>query len=323
MPDHTSHSKQYDDQLFSEVTEKASSSNIGYNFPQGDVVANSGKKLKPGEYDIYQPWSNFILHTKLPDQILEKLLEITDKVFADPNPNDLMGSRLAGQMAEEYILDEQVYNEQDLQNYFCSVANEYVKLSRFQCLPTVNRETLAREQYRIQISGFWVNKQLPGDYNPMHTHDTTLSSVAYIKLPNRLPSLKKQVIYGDLYNPDGAIVFVNNTGTDDRFAGGILQYQPELGDFFVFAAKQPHSVHPYRSDDPNAERRSIAMNFNIDQIRDGIACERPENKYPYDKTTNNPNAPENKTPMVDKIPGNVNTDMPMGGGGGPQRNPYE
>ena len=28
-----------------------------------------------------------------------------------------MGSRLAGQMAEEYILDEQVYNEQDLQNY--------------------------------------------------------------------------------------------------------------------------------------------------------------------------------------------------------------
>ena len=224
-------------------------------------------QVQPEEYKVYQPWSNFILHTRLPEPIYNRLLEITDKVFATPNPDNLMGSRLAGQLIEEYEINDQIKQEEGLNAYFLEVAFEYIRRSRRQCHPISKEEDLNREKFRIAMRSIWVNKQLPGDYNPAHTHSNCeLSGVIYLKLPNKLPPKKKHEIFTQMRDPDGAIVFINNTGTDDTFSEGILEYQPKLGDFFLFGAGQKHMVHPYRSNDPTTERRSIALNLAVDMV---------------------------------------------------------
>ena len=39
-----------------------------------------------------------------------------------------------------------------------------------------------------------------------------------------------------------------------------LTIRPEAGDFFVFGAKQLHTVYPYRCEEGDTERRSVSFN---------------------------------------------------------------
>ena len=44
--------------------------------------------MNPNEHRIYellQPWSSFVLKTKLPDKILKKMIELTNKIVVDSN----------------------------------------------------------------------------------------------------------------------------------------------------------------------------------------------------------------------------------------------
>ena len=258
------------------------------------INAMGQERPSPDEFRIYQPWSNFVLHTRLPDPILQRLTEITDEVLANPRPETLMGERLAGQMDEEYEINDEIGKEEEINRYFLRCVEQYIGQSRRQCHPLTETQALSEEKFRVAMRSFWINKQLPGDYNPMHTHSNCdLSAVCYIKIPDKTPPKKKHTIFTQMRDPDGAIVFVNNTGSDDTFAEGILEYSPKVGDYFLFAAKQYHSVHPYRSENPNAERRSVAMNFAVDmvetqlpdwerqQLKEDMKIPKSQSGFPY------------------------------------------
>ena len=51
-------------------------------------------------YNLHRPWSDILLETTLPPMILEKMIEISDKVLAD-SERENWGKNLAGQIKEE------------------------------------------------------------------------------------------------------------------------------------------------------------------------------------------------------------------------------
>ena len=79
----------------------------------------------------------------------------------------------------------------------------------------------------------------------------------YLRKPSRQIKGRK-----DHYEADGQITFMNNTGTDLRFANAQVSFNPEPGDMYIFPALQHHMVWPYRSEDPNDNR--ISLSFNAD-----------------------------------------------------------
>ena len=77
----------------------------------------------------------------------------------------------------------------------------------------------------------------------------------YLKVPKFAPSKKT---HRDL--DDGSITFISNVSADAEFSQSSLSIRPDAGDFFVFGAKQLHTVYPYRCDEGDPERRSVSFN---------------------------------------------------------------
>ena len=56
---------------------------------------------------IYQPWSTFIIRTKMLNDLTEGLNNLCDKIKNDPNHKD-KGDGLAGQIEEEWDIDNTI-----------------------------------------------------------------------------------------------------------------------------------------------------------------------------------------------------------------------
>ena len=104
--------------------------------------------------------------------------------------------------------------------------------------------------YSIDVTQLWLNKQVAGDYNPLHGHSQDFSGVLYLNVPD------------GMIPPDGHIVFTGPEGFSERnFMCGFGQdFLPVPGQYFVFPAWQPHSVNPFRCD---GERVSVAFNARV------------------------------------------------------------
>jgi hypothetical protein len=111
----------------------------------------------------------------------------------------------------------------------------------------------------------WVVSQQPNEYNPIHIHtECQLSCVMYLKVPKFEPSKKS---HRDI--DDGSITFISNASTDNEFTSPTLTLRPSAGDFFIFSAKQLHTVYPYRCTKGDPERRSVSFNaiFETETMR--------------------------------------------------------
>ena len=107
-----------------------------------------------------------------------------------------------------------------------------------------------RWSYEISVSELWLNKQIAGDYNPLHAHAQDFSGVLYLEVPE------------GMIPHDGWIQF---TGPDvlcpRNFQFGLMAgFEPKPGQYFVFPAWQPHSVNPFRCE---GERVSVAFNARL------------------------------------------------------------
>ena len=73
--------------------------------------AEKKAQQKSGAYNIdmemIQPWSDVLMKVKLPDDILEGMLNITDEVLQDPDRKN-WGDNLAGQIADEPLIPHEM-----------------------------------------------------------------------------------------------------------------------------------------------------------------------------------------------------------------------
>ena len=204
--------------------------------------------------DLLQPWSVPVMRTKLPQYVLDGMIELTDDMIADENSIS-HGPGLVGQIKTELTVDVERLKKNNLDKFFDTMIKQFVIYAKTQKSPH-DREEIQNETWLSQIISMWVVSQNPGEYNPIHHHpECHISAVMYLKIP-KWASTEKQHRSRD----DGSITFVSNASLDREFSDPTLLLRPELGDFFVFGSNQLHQVYPYHCDEGDTERRSVSFN---------------------------------------------------------------
>ena len=201
------------------------------------------------KYELLQPWSTFVMKTRLPLPVFDKMLKLTDEIVENNVP-EKMG---AGEMEEQFLVELFRLKEERLLDYFEDVAKKYVIEASCQSQP-FNKEAIESEEWLTQISRMWINSQKDNEYFPIHKHTRcSMSSVMYLKIPEYLPSRNHNTT-------EGAIEFTGNSSMDQIWGVPTLPIQPRVGDFFIFSSDQHHCVYPFRTPDGTGERRSVSFN---------------------------------------------------------------
>ena len=114
--------------------------------------------------------------------------------------------------------------------------------------------------HNLDILSCWVNDMKPGEYNPCHTHNENIgySANLYLKIPEFINDVKDPHKFRD-----GKITFIAPNATAVEF------FTPQVGDFYIFTADHMHCVHPFKTKDPNDIRRSMPINFVINDSVQG------------------------------------------------------
>ena len=204
-------------------------------------------------FELLQPWSTFIMKTKLPSHILYRMVHLTDNIVEDKKSDkDVLG---AGQIQNQFLINLEILREENVANYFLDAFKTYVIQAFHQSHPDMD---IPDDEWFTQIAGAWINSQYDNEYFPSHFHTSCeMSSVMYLKVPKFLPARK---VYKNRLEEDGCIEFYNSTSTDKTWAIPNILIRPQVGDFLIFSSTQYHHVYPFRTEDGKGERRSVSIN---------------------------------------------------------------
>ena len=217
------------------------------------AAKKEGEQFKM-HFELWQPWSTFVMKTQLPQKILEKMIRITDKIVDNAANEKSHGQHLAGQIKDELWVDHEILEKEELMGFFLDVSRNFVIQQYCQAQPT-DRQAILNDEWYTQMLSMWIISQKDNEYNPCHVHtECALSTVMYLKIPEYLPSRKSH------RKDDGAISFAGTAGKSPIWGNPTLTYQPQVGDFFIFPSSQQHWVYPFRTPDGKGERRSVSFN---------------------------------------------------------------
>ena len=65
------------------------------------------------EVEFIQPWSDVLMKTKLSDEVLDGMLDITEQILQDPDRKN-WGDNLAGQIADEPLIPHQIMMDYEI-----------------------------------------------------------------------------------------------------------------------------------------------------------------------------------------------------------------
>ena len=203
------------------------------------------------DVQMMMPFGPSMLKAKLPDRIVDMMLEITDDITKDTEKVN-WGHALAGQIRDEPLISNELLKEKGLHNWFSNLAQYYITEHN-----KIKGVTLKMVDPIIEtdITSMWIVNQKEGEYNPVHHHtNATISCVFYLKIPKYTP---RELPYK--VSADGSIEFVSHAGGEEynTFNKGCYLTNPEVGDLYMFPSYLLHTVYPFLGE---GERRSVSFN---------------------------------------------------------------
>ena len=209
-------------------------------------------------YHLHRPWADILFETKLPPNVLNTMISLSDEIMVDPKRTN-WGNNLAGQIKEEPLITPKLLEEENLTGFFGNMITEYVHQCNLQKAPPDQASHIesTKKDIAVNIQSMWIVEQQPGEYNPIHVHtNCDVSTVMYLKVPTFLDSEKPE--RGD----DGVIYFIGDAGVNNNLRMNTLKVKPQPGQFFIFPSHMIHTVYPYKTND-NFARRSVSFNAAI------------------------------------------------------------
>jgi uncharacterized protein (TIGR02466 family) len=211
---------------------------------------------KETQFNLSKPFGPDIGFFKAPPEVLNKMMEITDKILEDEDRVD-WGKNLVGNIKEEPWVSNDQLKEAGVYHFFQAMIYNYVWNS-------LTRSGFELEKLEVNLDHMWVVSQYAGEYNPIHYHTyCDLSSVMWLNIPEmedrreskKLPAYKRQ--------NDGFIEFVYKTACPSGLERGTLSFLPEEGQMAIFPSNLLHTVYPFEG---LGERRSVAFNSHWNAI---------------------------------------------------------
>ena len=208
-----------------------------------------------------------VLESTLPEDIFQLLKTSIDNLTED---SETYNTGLVGHIREEYSLD---HINDLISDYIIGVANAWSDahpgyIAGFE-------EVHKNNNYKLQLTSLWVNKQKKYEFNPLHTHPSVLSFVIWVKIPYRL---EDEINYfpqitgtdlgsGNVHTSKFFFVYVDTLGSikqlpipvDSSYEGTIIMFPSALN----------HGVYPFYTSDEY--RISVSGNIRInvlDQLKE-------------------------------------------------------
>ena len=195
---------------------------------------------------ILRPFGPSIVKLSIPDNLVKKLNDYTDKIISDEEKITKLdfSNQLAGKVKQEFLLENEFMQEIKWGEFLAKAIKVWLQ------------EDLNKELKSIDIIRCWIVRQFKNEYNPVHLHSGHISGVGYLKVPKSFGSVseKKKI------NDKGRLTFIH--GSVNLFSKATYVIKPEVGDFYLFPNYLMHTVYPFS--DTDEERRSISFNAQID-----------------------------------------------------------
>ena len=197
---------------------------------------------------VIRPFGPSIAKVSIPENLIKKLNDYLDQIISNDEKIRLQdhGSKLAGNVSQEFKLEKDFINSSGLKNFLSQNAKEWIK------------QTVNKEINRCDIIESWIVRQFENEYNPLHSHSGHISGVGYLKVPDNFGETVQKNKSG---NFNGHLQLVH--GTKMFLSPVMLNIEPKVGDFYFFPNYLMHAVYPFKN--KSAERRSISFNALIDQ----------------------------------------------------------
>ena len=191
------------------------------------------------KYPFGPPVGEFLVSATLVDNLINVIEAESDNqaLFVDNSAN------LAGAIQRELRLSEKLLQELNLPSQFGQLVGHYIHA----CCNKAISQFILRD--------CWVNLQQAGEYNPVHWHDSDISAVLWLRIPER--SHRPRRVENRL---DGVFHAVH--GTRQFLSNSVYEVVPEPGKLIIFPSYLMHCVYPFEADE---QRWSLAFNANIDE----------------------------------------------------------
>lgn len=200
--------------------------------------------------ELFNPFGAYMLKHELHPSLFNIISNEVDRVRNKLNDESFVlqnnfSDYLAGKNSYQIKVDPNFLYDNDITDYFLSLGKYYI-------------QSVGAPYHRITMGSVWINYTYKGDFNPIHTHDSLLSGVIYIK-------------------QDEGITREQNEGSHGRATSGIpgmthfvhdLNYHPfnkftysnpfVAGELLMFPSWLTHWVNPFVTD---GERVTLAFNI--------------------------------------------------------------
>ncbi len=195
---------------------------------------------------IFKPFGPSILKVKMPEELVKKINEYTDKKSKEKIEGGKLdaGHDLAGNVTQEIYLDQKFMEESGFGKFLLGEVSNWIS------------QTKNKNIKKFQITGSWIVRQFQNEYNPIHMHSGHISGVGYTKVPTNLGNTKQK----NKPNKNGHLQLIH--GSKSFLSNAIMDILPEVGDFYFFPHYVMHAVYPFS--DSNEERRSVSFNALLD-----------------------------------------------------------
>ena len=195
---------------------------------------------------IFKPFGPSILKVKMPEELVKKINEYTDKKSKEKIEGGKLdaGHDLAGNVTQEIYLDQKFMEESGFGKFLLGEVSNWIS------------QTKNKNIKKFQITGSWIVRQFQNEYNPIHMHSGHISGVGYTKVPTNLGNTKQK----NKPNKNGHLQLIH--GSKSFLSNAIMDILPEVGDFYFFPHYVMHAVYPFS--DSNQERRSVSFNALLD-----------------------------------------------------------
>ena len=198
-------------------------------------------------FQILRPFGPSIVKLSIPDDLVKKLNDYSDKVILDEEKRTKLdySNQLAGKVKQEFLLENKFMQEIKWGEFIAKAIKVWLK------------DDSNKELKSIDIIRCWIVRQFKNEYNPVHLHSGHISGVGYLKVPKSFGNVseKKKI------NDKGRLTFIH--GSVNLFSKATYVIKPEVGDFYLFPNYLLHTVYPFS--DTDEERRSISFNAQLDK----------------------------------------------------------
>jgi hypothetical protein len=202
--------------------------------------------------NFFNPFGTYLMTDRVPPELFYNITTLSELVRNKLDDHDFVDKTsfdryLIGKNSYQIKIPDNFGSDTGFDSYILNLANIYI--NKFNC------------SYNIAMGNSWLNYTYSGDFNSIHTHDSLLSGVIYVKqdplIDDEIKNVPDHFRSKTKANSPGYTNFLYDLHVNKPFNFAQHSQYSEVGTCILFPSWLCHYVNPFKCD---AERITLAFN---------------------------------------------------------------